>query len=117
MNPEIAKGLLKFLKGVTDSSAKTAETLDMLEKGQLKVRTDFAFEEKALNTVSRLAGYAVRAVLIAAFFIGSCLLCSSPSVTNAGTALSIDFRTIGFIGYLISVLFIFFLYRDIKKGK
>ena len=78
MNPEIALKLLQLAKGVTDSSVKTAETLDMLEKGQIKVRTDFAFEEKALDTVTRLTGYAVRALIIVALVIGSCLLCTSP---------------------------------------
>ena len=117
MNPEIAKGLLKFLKGVTDSSAKTAETLDMVEKGQIKVRTDLAFEEKALNTVTRLTGYAVRALLIVAFFIGSCMLCSSSPITSAGTAFTVAFRAIGFAGYVISVFFAYRLYRDMKKGK
>ena len=117
MNPEIAKGLLKFLKGVTDSSAKTAEALDMLEKGQLKVRTDFSFEEKALNTVTRFVGYAIRAMLIAAIIIGSCLLCSSTAITSADTVFTIAFRTVGFVGYVISVFFAYRLYRDMKKGK
>ena len=117
MNPEIARGLLKFLKGVTDSSAKTAETLDMLEKGQIKVRTDLAFEEKALNTVTRLTGYAIRTLLIVAFFIGSCLLCSSSPITSAGTAFTVAFRAIGFVGYVVSVFFAYRLYRDMKKGK
>ena len=117
MNPEIAKGLLKFLKGVTDSSAKTAETLDMLEKGQIKVRSDFAFEEKAFNTITRLAGYAIRALMIIALFIGSCLLCTAAPYKTTGTALIIDFPIIGFVGYLLSVFFAFRLYRDMKKGK
>ena len=117
MNPEIAKGLLKFLKGVTDSSAKTAETLDMLEKGQLRLRTDFSFEEKALNTVNRLTGYAIRALLIVAFVIGSCLLCSSTAITSARTAFTVAFRTVGFVGYIISAFFAYRLYRDMKKGK
>ena len=117
MNPEIAKGLLKFLKGVTDSSAKTAEALDMLEKGQLKVRSDFAFEEKAFNTITRLAGYAIRALMIIALFIGSCLLCTAAPVKFAASAVIIDFPVIGFIGYLLSVFFAFRLYRDMNKGK
>ncbi len=117
MNPEIAKGLLKFLKGVTDSSSKTAETLSMLEKGQLKIRTDFSIEEKTLSAVNRLTEYAVRAVLIAAFIIGSCLLCSSSAISGAHTAFTLAFRTIGFVGFIVSVFFAFHLYRDMKKGK
>ena len=117
MNPEIAKGLLKFLKGVTDSSAKTAETLNMLEKGQIRVRTDFSIEEKTLSAVSRLTGYAIRALLIASFIIGTCLLCSSSAISSADTAFTVAFRTIGFIGFIISVFFAYRLYRDMKNGK
>ena len=117
MNPEIAMKLLQLANGIIDSTVKTAETLDMLEKGQLKVRTDFSFEEKALNTVNRLAGYAIRALLIVAFVIGSCLLCSSTAITSARTAFTVAFRTIGFVGYIISAFFAYRLYRDMKKGK
>ena len=117
MNPEIAKGLLKFLRGVTDSSAKTAEALDMLEKGQLKIRTDFSFEEKALHTVDRLAGYAIRALLIVGFVIGACMLISSSAIISAGTDFTIAFRAIGCIIFGVSVFYAFRLYNDMKKGK
>ena len=117
MNPDIALKLLQLFKGVTESSVKTAETLDMLEKGQIRVRTDFAFEEKALRHVSRMVGYAIRALLIVALFIGSCMLCSSAEITNAGTAFTLAFRSLGLIGYAVSVLFAYRLYRDMKKGK
>ena len=117
MNPDIALKLLQLFKGVTDSSVKSAEALDMLEKGQIRVRTDFAFEEKALHHVSRLVGYAIRALLIVAFFVGSCMLCSSAEITNAGTAFTLAFRSLGLIGYAVSVLFAYRLYRDMKKGK
>ncbi len=115
MNPEIALKLLQLFKGVTDSSTKTAEALDMLEKGQIKVRTDFSFEEKALETVNRLTGYVIRAFMIIALFIGSCLLCTAPAFTNEGH--TFVFPVMGFIGYIISVFFAFCLYRDMKKGK
>jgi ubiquinone biosynthesis protein len=117
MNPQIAMKLLQLFNGITDSSSKTAEALDMLEKGQIKVRTDFAFEEKALNNVNRLVGYAIRALLIVALFIGSCLLCSSAEITNAATAFTIAFRALGLIGYAVSVFFGYRLYRSMKKGK
>ena len=111
MNPQIAMKLLQLFNGITDSSSKTAEALDMLEKGQIKVRTDFAFEEKALNNVNRLVGYAIRVLLIVALFIGSCLLCSSAEITNAATAFTIAFRALGLIGYAVSVFFGYRLYR------
>ena len=62
------------------------------EQGQIKVRTDFSFEEKALKTVSRLTRYAVRAFLLIAFFIGSCLLLAASSFTGDGTVITVIFR-------------------------
>lgn len=118
MNPEIAIKLVQLFNGLTDSSVKTAEALDMLEKGQIKVRTDFSFEEKALNTVSRLTGYVVRGLLIVALIIGSSLLCTTSSLTgDSGTTAAIVFRATGFVGYIVSVFFAFRLYRNMKKGK
>ncbi len=117
LNPEIAMELIKFFESTSKSSAKTAETLDMLEKGQIRVRTDFSFEEKALATVNRLVGYLIRAFLVIAFFIGSCLLCTAPALTNDQGTLTVVIRALGSCGYLISVFFAYRLYRNIKKGK
>ena len=117
MNPEIAMKLIQLFNGITDSSVKTAETLDMLEKGQIKVRTEFGFEEKALETVNRLAGYFVRAIIIVAMLLGSCLLCTSSAITGTDMATGITFRSIGTIGVIVSLFFAFRLYRSMKKGK
>ncbi|MBR3316572.1 MAG: AarF/ABC1/UbiB kinase family protein [Atopobiaceae bacterium] len=117
MNPEIAMELIKFFDSTSRSSAKTAETLDMLEKGQIRVRTDFSFEEKALGTVERLAGYALRALMIIAFFIGSCLLCTVPLDAKGQTPFLVAFPIVGSIGYVVSVFFAYRLYKDSKKSK
>ena len=117
MNPEIALKLVQFFQAVTDASSKKAESLDMLEKGQIKVRTDFAFEEKALGTVTKIAGYAIRAFLLGALFIGSCLLCTVPAGTAGATPFLITFPVLGCIGIVCSVVFAFKLYRNFKKGK
>jgi len=117
MNPEIAVKLLQLFNAVTDSSTKTAESLDMLEKGQIKVRTDFSFEEKALKTVSRLVGYVIRALIIIAVFIGSCLLCTAPAIQIGDVTISFLFPLLGVIGLLVCIFFTWRLYRDWKKGK
>ena len=118
MNPEIAVKLLMLAKAVTDASAKTAEVGDMLEKGQVKIRTDLAFEEKALGTVNRLVGYGIRAAIIIALFIGSCLLCTTTTFSGeGGMAVAIVFRAMGFVGYVVSIFFAYRLYRNMKKGK
>ena len=89
----------------------------MLEKGQIKVRTDFSFEEKALGTVNRLTRYAVRAFVIVAFIIGSCLLCTIPPNAMETTPLFFAFPVVGSIGYVVSVFFAYSLYKNMKKGK
>ena len=117
MNPEIALKLLQLAKGVTDSSTKTAEALDMLEKGQIKVRTDFAFEEKALETVSRLTGYVIRALVILALIIGCGMLCTVTPVASDKIIGAIVFRGVGIAGLIVSFFFAQRLYREMKKGK
>ena len=117
MNPEIAMKLLQLFKGVTDSSTKTAETLDMLEKGQIRVRTDFSFEEKALGSVNRFVNYAIRGLMVIALFIGSCLLLMASAHTGDGTTITTVFRVMGFIGYAVSIFFAYRVYRNMKKGK
>ena len=90
----------------------------MLEKGQVKIRTDFAFEEKALGTITRFVGYAVRALIIVALLIGSSLLCTASAFSGEGVAaFTIVLRGIGLVGYGISLFFAYRLYRNMKKGK
>ena len=118
MNPVIGMKLLQLFKGITDSSTKTADTLDMLEKGQIKVRTDFAFEEKALDTVTRLTGYLIRALIIVALLIGSGLLCTTSAFAGEKvSAVTIIFRGIGLVGFFVGLFFAQRLYRNMKKGK
>ncbi len=117
LNAPIAMELLRFFDSTSRSSAKTAETLDMLEKGQIRVRTDFSFEEKALKSVDRIAGYVIRALMIIALFIGSCLLCTIPPNAMETTPLFFAFPVVGSIGYVVSVFFAYSLYKSMKKGK
>ena len=117
MNPDIALGLLQLFKSVIESSTKTAEALDMLEKGQVKVRTDLSFEEKALNTVNRLTGYTIRALMIIALFIGSCMICIASAVAGLDEPVGISVLVLGLAGYIVSVFFAYRLYRSMKKNK
>ena len=117
MNPEIAKVLVQWAKSSIDSSTKTAESLDMLEKGQIKVRTDVGVENKSLAVIERITGYAVRALMIAALFIGSCLLCTIPFTPGNGTSLTAVFPVLGIAGYTVSLFFAWRLYTNMKKRK
>ena len=117
MGPEMAMKLFRLARGISDSSTKAAETLDMLEKGQLKINTEFGFEEKGLSNANRLTGYAARGLVIAAILIGSSIMCLSSSLTGDSDAIRIIFRVIGFSGIGLGVLFAIRLFRSIKKGK
>ena len=118
LNPDIALKLMQLAKGITESSTKTAETLDMLEKGQIKVRTDFAFEEKALETVTRYSKYAIKAMIIVAVLIGSAILCTTSALSGEGIkAFTIAFRAIGIIGFAVGLFFGQRLIREMKKDK
>ena len=117
MNPEIAKMLFQLVKGVTDSSTKSAEAFDMLEKGQIRVHTDYGFDDKASATISRLTGYAIRALLVIALFIGSCMLCVASVFKDGASSLTTAFQIMGIAGYIVSVFFAYRLFTKMKKGK
>ena len=117
MNPEIALKLLQLFNGVTDSSIKKAETLDMLQKNQITLHTDFAFEEKALETVNRITEYVIRGLIIVALIIGSTLLCTTTPIAEDNTTGAIVFRGVGIAGYIVSLFFAQRLYRNKKKNK
>lgn len=115
--PTVVMELLKFFDSTSRSTTKTAETLDMLEKGQIQVRTNIGIEDKALDSIERLVRYAIRGLLIVVLFVGSCVLCLAPPFTLTTVGVSVEFPVIGFVGYILSVILAFFLYRDVKKRK
>ena len=117
MNPEIALKLLQLFNGVTDSSVKKAETLDMLQKNQITLHTDFAFEEKALETVNRITEYVIRGLIIVALINGSTLLCTTTPIAEGNTTGAIVFRGVGMAGYIVSLFFAQRLFRNMMKGK
>jgi hypothetical protein len=117
MNPEIALKLLQLFNGITDSSVKKAETLDMLQKDQIKIPTEFSFEKSTLETVNRLTEYAIRGLIIVALIIGSTILCTTNPIADDNTAGAIVFRGVGIVGYIVSLFFAQRLYRNKIKNK
>ena len=117
MNPEIALKLLQLFNGLTDSSVKKAETLDMLQKDQIKIPTEFSLEKTTLETVNRTAEYAIRALIIVALIIGSTLLCTTTPIADDKMIGAIVFRGVGIAGYIVSLFFAQRLYRNKIKNK
>ena len=114
-DPEIAMKLIQLFNGVTDSSTKIAEALDMLEKGQIRVRTDLGLEEKAQSTLSRIVGYLVRAIIIFAVIIGSGLLFMAAAFTGDNEAIRVTLRGIATVEFAVGVFIAYRLYKNIKK--
>ena len=117
MNPEVAMKLLQLANGIIDSASKTAETLDMLQKGQIKLHTESSIEEKTVDTVSRLASYAIRAFIIVAILIGSCLLCTVSPIKGDVVILIYVLRGAGIIGFITGLFFAQRLVRNMKSKK
>ena len=113
----LAMELMKFLESSSRASAKTAESLDMLEKGQIRLNTGFNFEQRGLESVSKMVEYAIQALMIIALFLGSCMLCTVPPNAMEGTSLPAVFPIMGFIGYVVSLWLTYFLYRSMKKDR
>lgn len=114
----LAIELLKFLNNTSKSTAKTAETLDMLEKGQIRLHSDFDFGQKATDSLFDIVKFAVEGLMVIALFVGSCLLCTvSPNAMESSATLRVVFPEMGFVGYLLSVLLAFMLFRSVKKDK
>ena len=113
----LAMELVKFLHASSNSATGSAEALDMLVKGQIGVRTDVGFEHKALESVEQMVKSVVWGLMAVGLFIGSCLLCTVPPDAMEGTNLPAVFPIMGFVGYIVSLWFAFFLYRSMKKGK
>ena len=77
---------------------KAVETLDMLQKSQLKVGGDFGIDPKTVKAVNHVVRNIVLTTMAAALFLGACVLCSAganmgkDALVNAGYA----FGAIGF---------------------
>ena len=67
--------------------------------------------------MERLTGYAIRALMIIALFIGSCLLCTVPFSAGEGAAVAAVFPVMGIVGYIVSIFFAWRLYNAMKKNK
>lgn len=117
MNPDIAMQLARLFQGLTDSTTKSAETLDMLEKGQLKAGLNLSFEEKTLKNINRLTGGLVKAIIILALIIGACLLCTAPAVTIGSVTLTWVLPLIGIVMLIVGVILSICLVNNLKKAK
>ena len=72
--------VMKGAQGIDDLAGlptKAVETLDMLQKSQLKLGGDFGMEPKTSRMITFLVRSAIFAALATTLFLGACILCSA----------------------------------------
>ena len=107
--------LLQSLENTAELPTKAVEVLDMLEKGQIKVRGDLGFEDKGLHELSHLMRDSIIAVMAMVLFVGSCIVCVMPSDPSIQRVMGIP--VLGFVGYLLGIGCMIYAARRIGKGK
>lgn len=107
--------LLQNLENTAELPTKTVEVLDMLEKGQIKVRSDLGFEDKGLHELTCLMRDGFIAVMAMALFIGSCIICVMPVDPSIQRVMGIP--VLGFVGYLLGIGCMIYAARRIGKGR
>ena len=105
--------MLKGIQGVDDLvglPTKAVETLDMLQKSQLKLGGDFGVDQKTTRTVVFLVRSAIFATLAATLFIGACVLCSSGAGSGREVLVNAGY-IFGAIGFALMV----YVFATIRK--
>ena len=101
--------VIKGLQSVDDLAGlptKVVETLDMLQKSQLKVGGDIGVDPKTIKATRSLVRNIVLALIAAALFLGACMLCSAGATSGNQVILGAGyaFGAVGFV-LMISVFF------------
>ncbi len=93
--------------------ARVSETLDMLQKGQVKIGLDFDLERKAAGFKTTLDTFSL-ALIAAALFIGSCIMCTTAMEPRI---LGVPFiGAAGFACGLALAIYVFAcIFRDARK--
>ncbi|MBR3160601.1 MAG: AarF/ABC1/UbiB kinase family protein [Atopobiaceae bacterium] len=105
--------LLKTAQGGEDLAGlptKAVETMDMLQKGQLKIGGDFGMERRSLSTFSWVADGAIRALMAGSLFLGSCLLCLTELEPRI-----LGVPAIGFAGFVIGFVLMLQVFLDLRR--
>ena len=96
---------IRAMQGADDLAGlptKAVETLDMLQKSQLRMGGDFGVDPKTVKAANHLARNVVLAMLAAALFLGACLLCSSGAGAGAQALVNMGYA-FGAAGFALMV--------------
>ncbi len=107
--------LMKGVQGVDDLAGlptKAVETLDMLQKSQLKMGGDFGVDRKTVKAANYLVRNVVMALLAMALFIGACMLCSAGATAGQDQLLGAGYA-FGAVGFVLMVYVFFTVKNDV----
>ena len=107
--------MLKGLQGVDDLAGlptKAVETLDMLQKSQLKLGGDFGLDPKTVRSVNYIVRNIIFAMLATALFVGACLLCAAGAPVGNQALIGAGYA-FGAVGFILMV-FVFFTIKNDK---
>ncbi|MBR3316697.1 MAG: AarF/ABC1/UbiB kinase family protein [Atopobiaceae bacterium] len=106
---------LKVLQGADDLAGlptKTVETMDMLQKGQLKVNGEVGVERHSITTFQAVADGLIRAILAGAVFLGSCMLCLTELEPRI-----LGVPAFGFVGFVLGFILMLQTFFDLRKAR
>lgn len=92
--------------------ARAAETIDMLQKGQISVKMDMSADKTSRGDFTDSINNFSGALIAAALFIGSCILCLTelqPQVLGV--------PLLGLVGFACGLFIAGYVYYDMRRGK
>ena len=107
--------LMKGVQGVDDLAGlptKCVETLDMLQKSQIKLGGNFGLDPKTLKALDSLTRNLMLTLMALALFMGACTLCSAGASSGNGHLLNAGYA-FGSVGFV----FMIFVFLSIREGK
>ena len=107
--------MLKGVQGADDLvglPTKAVETLDMLQKSQLKVGGDLGLDPKTIRVANNIARNLMFTLMSLTLFIGACMLCSSGATAGKDMLVNGGY-VFGAIGFALMV----YVFVTIKNDK
>lgn len=106
--------VMKSAQGADDLAGlptKAVETLDMLQKSQIRLGGDFGIDPKSIKAVNHLVRNIIFAILATALFLGACMLCSTGAGVGKDALLHAGYF-FGIIGFGLMLFIILSIRND-----
>ncbi len=94
---ELATSTVESAESMTKIPTEVLHTLDMVNRGQIHVGADLSVPEDAMATIYVVAGRLVLAIIAAALFMGSSIICTTSMEPKL-----LEVPLLGFIGFVFA---------------